>query len=666
MQLPRLSSVLLGSLLSVWTLVGAAEGTAPASAKLVLSGDVVRDGARLEVIEEKSGAIQMHRWEGQSSTVSVSVTPLVLCTFDPSGRATGLFRIAPRPGEEIQVDRLPSPPRDKGQLYLTLAFPSSKDTQEIQRDVAVRLIVGERPYPPDVVVKGGDLLRSFWFGAPSGYASVDVVSQFWATEKPVDLTVPQRNAIALRPVALHRRPALRVRLDGSERLPVGEVTFELFPCDRFKEFVDNSPRLSDCDRPTVRTGKADGEFVFPSLVPATYAYRWKLGNLSAAGWIRVPDFEDLEKRIQVDLYAVSGAVQRHGRGILAHLVFEPPNTGSTFETDTDHEGRYQISLAEKARYSVKVQTAGFPEFPESVNVQRDTTKDFDLPSNRYRTLVVSADDGKPMAQVRIDYEVRSATGDRSSGFSSKGFTGADGVLELAPVPSGELQVRARQIGYRPVSVPPIRVDDKSAGDDIPISLVKAPTITIRLLEPDGSPSLGGFVWAETGGLRGTPFTAEDGTTTFDVELPAGAPLFAFDTRGRMAFARYSGEKQQDVTIPASGPPVSIRFQTATGQPVAGAFVGVGVDGVLMQYGPIAQQAFWSGTEWRTAPDGAARIFGLPADGLLTVFPRGGAEYSVTRRLPLTEDIVITLPVRDPQKPKLRKQESEETAELLRR
>ncbi|MGA7993038.1 MAG: hypothetical protein WCC53_16545, partial [Thermoanaerobaculia bacterium] len=66
-------------------------------------------------------------------------------------------------------------------------------------------------------------------------------------------------------------------------------------------------------------------------------------------------------------------------------------------------------------------------------------------------------------------------------------------------------------------------------------------------------------------------------------------------------------------------------------------------------------------------DGAARIFGLPADGLLTVFPSGGPEYSVTRRLPLSEDIVITLPAREPQRPKMKKQAPEQrTAEAVPR
>lgn len=119
----------------------------------------------------------------------------------------------------------------------------------------------------------------------------------------------------------------------------------------------------------------------------------------------------------------------------------------------------------------------------------------------------------------------------------------------------------------------------------------------------------------------------------------------------MAFTRWSGEKEQVIEIPPSGPPVTIRFQTPSGQPIK-KLVRVGVDDIIMFDGPFAQQVTSSGSQWSSGADGIARIIGLPARGILTVFPVGRPDLAVTRPLPVTEEIVVTVPTL-PESPKVR-------------
>jgi hypothetical protein len=128
---------------------------------------------------------------------------------------------------------------------------------------------------------------------------------------------------------------------------------------------------------------------------------------------------------------IAGRVQRRGDAVAAHLVFDLPGAEIHAEADADEQGRYRISLAQKGRYAVKIRAEGFPDFPAAIDVSADTDKDFDLPANRYVVHVRSAEDGKPLAKARVDYEVGSASWiGRNDPLSAKSFTGEDGSVEL--------------------------------------------------------------------------------------------------------------------------------------------------------------------------------------------------------------------------------------------
>ncbi len=591
--------------------------------------------------------------DGRAEILEVSSGVLVVVVFDSSSRPLGLMKLQPRVGEKITVKELPTPERSRGQLGLTLSYPSKDDPAGALHDIRLELLTSERRLPADAVVDANGSLRAFWFAAPSGDATVGLASKIWAPERPLVVSVPERHAALPSAVGLLRRPTLRVRLAGGDRLPKGGVSVEVFACDKQKEFVSSAPHLDRCETPVARTEPADREFTFTGLLPGTFAYRWRKESLSAAGWIEVPDFSDVEKQIDVEVFEVSGRVERHGDGVAAHLVFESPSSSARAEADTDEQGRYRVVVAEKSRYAVRIRTEGFLDFPAAIDVAGDTHRDFELPANRYVVRVQSAEDGKPLAKARVDYEVGSASwNSRNDPLSAKGFTGEDGSLELPPVPEGQLKVTVRIVGYRPGEAPPVRVESTSEGGDIFVSLKKSPSVAIRLVEPEGVPARGGFIW--TAGGRGAPPTADDGSTIFDGDLAPGAPFFAFDGRGRMAFTRWSGEREQVIEIQPSGPPVTIRFQNSAGQPIK-RLVRVGVDDVIMFEGPFSQQVTWSGSQWSSGADGIARIVGLPARGTLTVFPGGRPDIAVTRPLPVTEEIVVTVPGADPPRVRVAKE-----------
>lgn len=630
MHVPRASLCLLPIALLSFSL---ARGQTP---EIAFADGVIPKDGRTEILEIASG-----------------VRTLVVVVFDSSSRPVGLMKLQPKTFERITVKELPTPPRGRGQLGLTLAWPPKDDPARIPHDIRLELVAGDRRVPPDAVIDAKGFLRAFWFEAPSGDATVGLASRVWAPERPLVVSVPERHAALPPAVSLFRRPTLTVRLAGGDRLPKGDVSVEVFPCDKQKEFVSSAPHLDRCEPPVARTGPADREFAFTGLLPGTFAYRWRKESLSAAGWVEIPDFTDVEKQIDIEVLEVSGRVERRGDGVAAHLVFESPASSAGAEADTDEQGRYRVAVAEKSRYSVRIRTEGFPDFPAAIDVAGDTRKDFELPANRYIVRVQSAEDGKPLAKARVDYEVGSASwNSRNDPLSAKGFTGEDGSLELPPVPEGQLKVTARIVGYRPGEARPVRVEGTSEGGDILVSLKKAPSVALRLVEPEGTPASGGWIW--TAGPRGAPPTSDDGSTIFDGDLAPGAPFFAFDGRGRMAFTRWSGEKEQVIEIPASGPAVTIRFQNSAGQPIK-RLVRVGVDDVIMFDGPFAQQVTWSGSQWSSGPDGIARIVGLPARGTLTVFPGGRPDLAVTRPLPVTEEIVVTVPGADGPKARLGKE-----------
>ena len=67
-----------------------------------------------------------------------------------------------------------------------------------------------------------------------------------------------------------------------------------------------------------------------------------------------------------------------------------------------------------------------------------------------------------------------------------------------------------------------------------------------------------------------------------------------------------------------------------------------VDGVLDDK-RFADQCLAAGGDCFAGDDGALRVAGLPAFGVVTLIPVGHAELAVTRNLPVFEEITFTIP-----------------------
>jgi hypothetical protein len=138
-------------------------------------------------------------------------------------------------------------------------------------------------------------------------------------------------------------------------------------------------------------------------------------------------------------------------------------------------------------------------------------------------------------------------------------------------------------------------------------------------------------------------TNGSGVAEWAQPLPSGSPLLAVDTNGRMLFSRYGGEQEQTLLFQPPGPPVVVRFLKPDGAPLTEGSVAVAVDGILDDM-RFLEQAIAAGGDARPGSEGRLRVAGLPASGLLTIFPWGRPDLAVNRDLPVREEIVFTLPL----------------------
>lgn len=117
----------------------------------------------------------------------------------------------------------------------------------------------------------------------------------------------------------------------------------------------------------------------------------------------------------------------------------------------------------------------------------------------------------------------------------------------------------------------------------------------------------------------------------------------FDASGRMGFFRFSGAKEQILDIPIPGPPVTVVFRSPDGTPLVARNVVLGVDGI-MDARRFAERSLASGSDTASKADGTLRILGLPAHGVLTLYPLGRPDLAVTSDLPVLEPVLFTLPL----------------------
>lgn len=599
-------------------------------------------GGALQALDERTARLRHQSVSGPMTALRIPARSQILFAYDLEARPLGCWPIRPKPSETLALRGLPRLPKGRGQLFVDLVYPS----RDAPHDLSIALKVGDSVFRPDAAVSvHPDRHFAVWYDVPSGPGTLEVTSKFWTLAGPDAVEVLDRALSVRKAIPLARRPSLNVRFLQPEILGTGEVEVELLVCDKLVE-LQLPPIIPFCREPVSRRGNPRETFSFPDLLPVAYALRWTKSPFQAARWMDLREGRSRDEEIPIELSKVSGRVTRRGDGYPASLLFEAVNTGVGARVATDQGGHYNVVLGQPAGYSVVIHGEGGPDHSGGCNVVPGTPEtrcDFDVPANAV-VVHVQTEDGSPVpSSARVHYEVNDPPPSIKVLFGpGSGVVDAEGSVALPPLPNGILSVSARADGYRVTSAAPFVVTDETAKGELTVVLRKGAGIRFTILDPSGRPAPGVRVWTRRDYGYGVE-TDSNGVAQWEQPLPAGSPLLGYDVSGRMMFTRYSGDQEQTLRFPAPGPPFLVRFQSPDGAPIPRSNVAVAVDGVLDDR-RLSDQLLAAGGDPYSGPDGTLRVAGLPASGLLTIFPWGRPDLAVNRNLPVNDEIVFTLPL----------------------
>jgi hypothetical protein len=592
-------------------------------------------GAYLTAVDEKTGVLHSRKVDGSVAHVRIPGRPVILCGFESDGRPIGCQRVMAKPGETVRLPGFPQPAKGRGQLLVGFVYPA----REPPWDVAVALRIGEKKIAPDVVTARFTHFYAIWFDAPAGQGTLELTSKFWTTDSSASIEVPERRTAARMKIPLVRKPTLKVTLLGAASLGAGALDMDLFSCEKHLEF-DQAPALPLCSLAASESGIPAQTFVFADLSSSAYALRWKKPPFESATWIDMRDGKSREERLPVELLELGGRVTRRGKGVAARIHWEAYNSGAAYETVADDDGRYSVTVAQKGRHFVRVRGDDGRTFARDFSVGDVQRYDIEIPANQIRMRVVTGQEN-PVVAARIFYEVLTPPPEERQEDVGQRRTDKEGKATLPPLPPGTLKASISAEGFRPAEIQPLEITEKTEDEEILVRLTTGAGIRLHILDSTGSPAVNARIWTES--ESSGAMADASGTAVFEEPLSAGAPLVAFDTRGSMGFFRYSGDEEQTVQIPPSGPPILVRFLSPDGKPLDRKNVFVGVGGVL-DVRRVLNQALAAGGGPSSLADGSLRVAGLPAEGLLTICPAFRLDLAITRTLPIREEIVFTLPL----------------------
>jgi hypothetical protein len=577
--------------------------------------------------------------EGAGAAPDFRTSPgtFVVSVFGPDGRARGFTRITARKDEEVAISAQSSPARGRGQLSVALTFP--KDAKPDPKDIELLLIGHDKRLVPDVFVfTGATRAQAFWLDVPAGPAAIAMTSRGWTLAKPLTPEVPERGAVAVSGEAVEK-PSLRLLFDVAEGAGHGVVEVDLLNCENERNFPGPVP-TERCAPASLRKGRSDERLLFEGLDPVLFAVRWKLGKWSDTVMVDMQNARPAEKRIAVSPFEVSGRVTAGGAPTAAKLRFWAVNTSHVFETEAGDDGIYRLALIRRGWYTVGIRRPGARSFGAELKLEgdelRDERADFDVPVNRVVVRILDAKAGRPIPGAMAFVE------DGRGNFSEN--ADSEGNATLPPLEKGSYDITGQAKGYQRSKPQRILVDESTREREVEIRLLPGGDIRLRVLDTRGRP----LVDASVGAMEGENAisggrTDGNGIAVLPNPFPPGQPLVAWDAAGHIGVLRWSGEEQQDLVIPPSAPPILVRFVSAGGEPRPRWAPAFSVDGVQV---PLVLSRFESsGGDTNSRADGTFRLAGLPASGVITLWPFGMPHLAVTRPLPLTEEIIFTVPAR---------------------
>ena len=599
--------------------------------------------SRVEVVQVETGWFET-REIGEASGDAAEFSPpagtLVVSVFGPNGSARGFTRLAAKRGEEIAIAVPAAAARGRGQLALELVLP--KDAKPDRKDVVLLLAGHERRLPPDVLVvtRTGNV-RAFWLDAPAGASAIALASKGLTLAKPLSPDVPERGALALRG-ELVPKPSLRIRFDVAESVGHGRIELDLLNCEKERNFPGPTP-IELCTPVTSREGRSDSEFLFGGLDPVLTGLRWKLGRWTDTLTVDLEDAQASVRTISIRPFEVSGQVTAGGQPVAAKLRFSPVNTGLSFDASAGEDGIYRLELVRRGRYTVGIRCPGLEAFGADLKLEgdepRDEQADFDVPVNRVSVRILDAESGDPIPAALAFVE------DLQGGLHTQSEkTDDSGLARFSPLTKGPYELTGSAKGYQSSAPQPLLIDEDTRDEELRIELRKSAGTRLRVLDVRGEPVPGAHVGAMKGGdVISGGLTDGEGIAVLPNPFPPGQPLVAWDVGGHIGVFRWSGEDQQDLVIPPSAPPILVTFVSAGGEPRPRWAPAFSVDGVEVPLYMARNES--SGGDHVSRPDGTFRLAGLPASGLLVLWPAFVPELAVTRPLPVSEGFVFAVPAR---------------------
>lgn len=603
------------------------------SALIEIPGARFPSGAYLSAIDERTGTLHSRKVNGDVARLRVPGRRVLLCAYESGGNPIACASMAPAPRSVLKLPALFQPGRNRGQVLIGLTY----QTDTAPWDAKVTLRVGDRTHRPDFVAQRHSRVYVAWLDAPAGSGELVVESLHWTLAPPVIIRIPERQ-VGLGPrISLSRKPDLKVSLLGAAVLGPGDVELDLFSCG-LEDPTDQLPPLGKCVLRVHGVAPSSSPFEFRDLDPEVYALRWRKPPFESVSWVDLRDGKSREHAVQVEITEVRGRITHRKQGVAARLRLEAFNTGSTFDARSESDGRYSLRVAQLGRHFLRIRTEGGALFNKTLVVGNPDSYDVEIPSNSIRVNVLS--NGVPVPRARVAYEIRSPPNETQQ---EVGFleTDSEGSVMLPPLSAGTLRVRASAKGFIAAVAQPLAVTEGS-DETIAVTLKPGDGVVVRILDPSGAPASRAVTWSEA-----TAAVADElGVAVLQASLPRGAPLVTFDISGNMGFFRYSGDEEQVVQIPRPGPPIVVRFLSPENKPLAGRNVFLGVDGVIDDR-RFLNQALQAGGDPLSRPDGTLRVAGVPPNGEISIWPAGRPDLAVMRRLPVSEEIVFTLPATRP-------------------
>lgn len=588
-----------------------------------------QNGYRLDLLDPVSGVVFHGLFGPEMKRLKVPARELVGALRDGS-RHLGLFRMTPKAGEVVNLRPPASPAKGHGQLLCSFAFPKASETGGYVH-LLPALLIGAETRPPDVIVTA-DLWHvwAVWFSVPTGAFRITTRDPTWVPRSPVNGTIPDRGTLSLGSLKMILKPSLSATLATSDRLGVTAVSMELFDCDALAN-TGWPPRLHSCTSLGTSTGATGTPVLFQHLTPSLFALQWHASHFSGIRMVDMRDGTSRSESFVPEILHITGTVRRAGVPASATVRFVDGATDTTYETKSNDYGEYEVSVCPRSAYIVSTQMEGLVDFRETLDILADGMHDINLPAQNIVVKVVDAKNGAPIPRATVTYTFRGEKGGRGGIVNTDG----EGSGVLPPLGPGSLTYRAAAKAYRSSADEAAEVTEPMQLERV-VVLTRAPASAFQVLEANGTPAVNAIASCCDG--RVTAPSGEDGQISMDEAVGEGGAIAVANSAGALSVFRWNADGDHVFTMHASGLPIKIRFETARGKPVRYQLPRYSIDGIIVPHPLDMQARLRAGGDANSKWDGTMVLPGLPSKGTFAIWPALHPELSVSRSLPVNEEI----------------------------